>query len=198
MKPKLHILLLEDDLADAERITHELAEDDFSFSLTRVHTEAEFCRELEAGPPDLILSDRGRPEFSDLAALKITRQLEPRLPFIFISRSNNLGMIVEMYEQGATDCVFTRDLEYLHAALRGALKLPSAETELPPAPTRFEPEHRLPETRTPVCLPVVGHVSFCPRCHQAQDESGRIVRLEEYCGNSTEIIVSRRLCVECD
>ena len=80
MKPKLHILLLEDDLADAERITHELAEDDFSFSLTRVHTEAEFCRELEAGPPDLILSDRCRSEFGGLAALKITRQLEPRLP----------------------------------------------------------------------------------------------------------------------
>ena len=192
MKPKLHILLLEDDLADAELITHELEDDGFSFSLTRVQTEAEFCRELDAGPPDLILSDRGRPEFDGLKALEITRQREPRLPFIFISRSNNLGMVVEMYEHGATAYVVTRDIEYLHAALRGAVKLPSAETKLSPAPSRCEPE------QPPVCLPVVGHVSFCPRCHQAQDESGRIVRLEEYCGHSTEIIVSRRLCVECD
>ncbi len=200
MKPKLHILLLEDDLADAELIAQELEEDGFSFSLTRVQTEAEFCRELDAGPPDLILSDRGRPEFNSLKALEITRQQEPRLPFIFISRSNNLGMIVEMYEHGATDYVFKRDIEYLHTALRDALKIPSAETRLSPVPARFEPEPPLPQTPPlpPVCRPVVGHVSFCPRCHQAQDESGRMIRLEDYCGGSMEIIVSRRLCMECD
>lgn len=205
MKDKHRILLLEDDPAEAELIAQELAGDSFGFSLTRVQTEADFFRELDNDPPDLVLSDHGRPTFDGFKALEITRQLQPRLPFIFISGSNNLGTIVEMYEHGATDYVFKHDLEYLRAALHGALKLPletspAVEPEPLPAPARFESERLLPKTlpRSPASLPLIGHVSFCPRCRQARDEAGRIVRLEDYCGNSIEIIVTRALCPECD
>jgi len=205
MKPKFRILLLEDDLADAERIAQELAGDDFPFSLTRVQTEADFCRELDAGPPDLVLSDYGRPTFDGFKALEIARQRQPRLPFIFVTRSNNLGMIVEMYEHGATDYVFKHDMEYLHAALRGALKLPAEE--LPPdelrsspAPIQFESDRQPPSAPplSPFSRPAIGHVAFCPRCRQARDEAGGVIRLEDYCGGSIEIIVTRQLCAECD
>lgn len=205
MKLKHRILLLEDDPAEAELIAQELADDGFGFSLTRVQTEAEFFRELDNDPPDLVLSDHGRPAFNGFKALEMTRQLQPRLPFIFISGLNNLGTIVEMYEQGATDYVFKHDLEYLRAALRVALKLPAAASpvaasEPVPAPARPASERLLPKTlpMPPVSMPVIGHVSFCPRCRQARDEAGRVARLEDYCGNSIEIIVTRELCRECD
>jgi DNA-binding response OmpR family regulator len=205
MKLKHRILLLEDDPAEAELIAQELADDGIGFSLTRVQTEDEFFREIDNDPPDLVLSDHGRPAFDGFKALEITRRLQPHLPFIFISGLNNLGTIVEMYEQGATDYVFKHDLEYLHAALRGALKLPAeallvAEPESLPAPAQFESGRRLPKTlpMPPVSMAVIGHVSFCPRCRQARDEAGRVVWLEDYCGNSIEIIVTRELCKECD
>lgn len=205
MKKKLRILLLEDDPAEAELIAQELADDGFGFSLTRVQTEADLFRELDDDPPDLVLSDHGRPTFDGIRALDITRQLQPRLPFIFISGSNNLGTIVEMYEHGASDYVFKHDLEYLPAALRGALKLPSdaslaAKPEPLPAPTQFASGRLLPKTLPlpPVSMPVIGHLSFCPRCRQARDESDRIVGLEDYCGGSIEIIVTHQFCTECD
>jgi DNA-binding response OmpR family regulator len=205
MKLKHRILLLEDDPAEAELIAQELADDGFGFSLTRVQTEAEFFHELDNDPPDLVLADHGRPTFDGFRALEITRRLQPRLPFIFISGLNNLGTIVEMYEHGATDYVFKHDLEYLHAALRGALKLPAdallfAKPEPLPAPAQFESERLLPKAlpMPPVSMPVIGHVSFCPRCRQARDEAGRVVRLEDYCGSSIEIIITRELCMDCD
>src|SRR5262245_46550891 len=101
MQNKLHILLLEDDLADAALIAHELEAGGFAFRLTRIQTEAELRRELGMGMPDLILSDHGLPDFDGFKALEIVRETSPELPFIFVSGSNDQGMVVHMHEQGA-------------------------------------------------------------------------------------------------
>ncbi len=203
MNSKLRILLLEDSVADAALIEHELEADGFSFTMTRVETEEEFRRELEAGPPDLILSDHGLPEFDGFKALEIVRVQRPQLPFIFVSGSNDQGMVVEMYEQGATDYVFKRDLGDLKAAVHGAVDpLPDA---LPPRPgpasilNHPELELHLPPASppSPTTTAVVGHLFFCPHCHRARDEEGRAVLMEDYCGDRAEIIVIRKVCAEC-
>jgi CheY-like chemotaxis protein len=129
MMEKLRILLLEDSANDAELIKHELEEGGFAFSLTRVETKATFLRELET-PLDLVLSDHGLSEFSGFSALEIIRSKFPQLPFIFVSGSNDQQMVVDMYEQGATDYVFKRDLMDLRSAVHNALE---AQSEPPPA-----------------------------------------------------------------
>jgi CheY-like chemotaxis protein len=205
MKTNLRILLIEDNLADAELIVRELEGFVFSFSLTRIQTEAELCHELEARPPDLILSDHGLPSLSGFKALEIAREKRPKLPFIFVSGSNDQGMVVEMYEQGATDYVFKRDLGDLKSAVFSALNPPpepppATETATRPAPAQPELKLQLCQCSPapPVFTPAIGHLLFCPQCHRARDEAGGIVQMENYCcGNCTEIVVTRQTCAEC-
>jgi CheY-like chemotaxis protein len=205
MTDKLRILLLEDSAADAEMIKHELEEAGFSFSLTRVETEAMFLRELEA-EPDLVLSDHGLPSFSGFSALEIVRSTLPQLPFIFVSGSNDQEMVVDMYEQGATDYVFKRDLKDLRSAVHHALEPqpepPTAKYETMLSSTQSaqpELQLKLPALRSaaPVFAPAIGHLLFCPHCHRSWDEFGNIVRMEDYCGNHIESVVIRQACGEC-
>jgi CheY-like chemotaxis protein len=205
MTTKLRILLIEDNIADAELIVRELEDGGFSFSLARIQTEPEFRHELEVCPPDLILSDHGLPSFSGFKALEIVRAERPQLPFIFVSGSNDQGMVVDMYEQGATDYVFKRDLGDLKSAVRSALEphpktVPAAEPGPIPNPAQAELKLHLPmlPPAPPVFMPAIGHLLFCPQCRRARDEAGRVVLMEDYCGgNRTEIVVLRQACVEC-
>lgn len=202
MKTKLRILLVEDDVADAELITQELESSGFTFALTRVQTEADFRRELESRFPDLILSDHGLPSFSGFKALEIVRKEYPELPFIFVSGSNDQGMVAHMSDEGATDYVYKRDLGDLKAAILQALET-SVEAPLlkEAATSSAQPELKLQlptaSMGVPVFTPAIGRLSFCPQCRQACDEIGRAVLLENYCVSHAEIIVLRQVCTGC-
>src|ERR1043165_521273 len=134
---------------------------------------------METERPGLILSDHGLPSFSGFEALEIVRRRCPELPFIFVSGSNDPGLVAEMYEEGATDYVFKRDLGDLKSVVLRVLQPPSEV-----APPQTEPEMipppqdlNLPPTDTaevwPVLSPITGHLLFCPKCRQARDATGR-------------------------
>ncbi len=204
MRTKLRILLLEDDVADAELITQELESSGLSFSLKRVETEHEFRHELGEATPDVILSDHGLPSFSGFRALEITQEEHPELPFIFVSGSNDQGMVAHMHDEGAADYVFKRDIKDLKPAIENALETPP---ETPPVLTdtdaALQPELPLPLPPAPqppprTFPPVIGQLRFCPCCHQARDEAGRIVRMEDYCDARVEIVVIRETCEACE
>jgi CheY-like chemotaxis protein len=204
MKSTLKILLLEDSVADAELIAHELEAAGFAFRLARIQTEAELRREMATGPPDLILSDHGLPSFSGFAALEIVREISPELPFIFVSGSNDPGMVAEMCEEGATDYVYKRDIGDLKSAVLRALEPqlevtpPPIEPEPLPSPRDFQPPAANVSARWLVSSPVIGQVWFCPQCRQAREETGRPVSLETYCGSHAETVIHRQLCAECN
>jgi len=195
LKSKLHILLVEDDAADAELIEQQLKGSGFSFALTRVQTEGDFRDQLRAGQPDVILSDHGLPSFSGFKALKITRADFPKLPFIFVSGSNDQGMVADMYEQGATDYVFKRDLGDLKAAVLRALD----EVIEKQSPDTIESLPGLQELPSPVVsvAGARGKLQFCPRCWQALDELGQPVLMESYCTSRPEVSVMRQVCARC-
>ncbi|MGC9943591.1 MAG: response regulator [Verrucomicrobiota bacterium] len=189
MQARLQILLLEDNTADTELIVHELEAAGFSFSINRVEVESEFRKQLKA-KPDLILSDHGLAEFSGYRALEIVRELDPQLPFIFVSGWNDQQMILEMFELGATDYVFKRDIEDLRLAVKRALE-PEQETE----------SCVTSEISPPVgqaVKPVIDRLIFCPHCQQAWDEGGHRVFMEDYCGNHIETVVFCHVCMKCD
>src|ERR1041385_7954369 len=174
------------------------------FAMARIQTEAELRHELETQPPDLVLSDHGLPAFSGFRALQIVREGHPDLPFIFVSGSNDQGMVAKMYEEGATDYVFKQDLDDLKSAVLRALEpppdaaAPAAETEATPPQQEREPQLAVSSAAAPAASTGVGQLQFCPACHQARDEHGMPVRMEDYCGTHAEIIVIRRLCLECE
>jgi CheY-like chemotaxis protein len=190
MERALHILLIEDNPLDTCLIERELGDAHIAFRLTRIESESQLRRELMIDRPDLILSDHNLPSFDGFTALRIVRERFPRMPFIFVSGSNDQQMIVEMFERGATDYVFKRDLNDLRKAVNHALDdsydVPAPKVQLTsgfPAKSDF--------TAT------TGNLIFCPECLQAWDEEGRAVLIERYLRSHAESFVIRQTCIEC-
>ena len=179
--------MVEDNVHDAELIAAELKASGFDLALTRVQSEAQFRQALAAALPDVILSDHGLPAFSGFKALEIVRDTYPTLPFIFVSGLNEQQMIVEMYEAGATDYVFKRDLFDLAPAVRTALK-PAPE---PPVET---PRAAPPAPPNPVEFT---RLRLCPVCLQARDEQNVTVDFLTYFRTHSEIVVLHELCNTC-
>ena len=185
MNEKLRILLLEDNDTDVEVIRQQLKASGFQFQLARVQSEAELRHEMETAPPDLVLSDHGLPSFDGLKALEIVREENPELPFIFVSGSNDQGMVARMYEAGATDYVFKNDIRDLPVAVREALN----------PPPKSGPEAG--DGQSPAVSPAFTRLRLCPSCLRAQDESGSVVDFLEYFRTHHEIVVLHELCATC-
>jgi signal transduction histidine kinase len=122
MKKHIHILMAEDDEADAELEQHTLRRGGIRFSLTRVQTEADFSRELARNPPDLILSDYSMPNFDGYAALNIAQRQRPETPFIFVTGTMGEEVAIETLKNGATDYVLKTRLARLTPAVIRAMR----------------------------------------------------------------------------
>ena len=120
----LRILLLEDNSSDADLIRELLEADRLVCGVTRVQTRAEFLAALENDGIDLILADYKLPSFDGLSALKLTMNVRPDVPFIFVSGSLGEELAIETLKIGATDYVLKTRLSRLvpsvHRALREA------------------------------------------------------------------------------
>jgi DNA-binding NtrC family response regulator len=117
---RLQIVFIEDDPADAERLVRELKRQGFDFEGRRIQTPDELLGCLEAQPPDLILSDHGLPSFSGFAALEIVQEKCPQVPFIFVTGTYDQGLMVEMFDSGASGYVHKNKLADLRSVIRQA------------------------------------------------------------------------------
>jgi signal transduction histidine kinase len=120
----IRVLLLEDNLADAELIKFALREGGLPSSLQRVENEEEFRLELQRVSPDLILSDYALPAYDGMAALTLAQEEAPDIPFIFVTGTLGEEIAIELLKSGATDYVLKTRLSRLipsvHRALREA------------------------------------------------------------------------------
>ncbi|MCZ7404717.1 MAG: response regulator, partial [Candidatus Methanoperedens sp.] len=85
MNKQLRILILEDDITDAELMEHELRKANFTFTSKRVETGDAFQESLVDFAPELILADYTLPSFDGCSALRIAKEKCPDVPFIFVS-----------------------------------------------------------------------------------------------------------------
>jgi DNA-binding NtrC family response regulator len=99
------ILILEDEIWDAELAERLLTSAGLGFTAVVVDTRASFIRELADFRPDVILSDYHLPGFSGEAALRIAQEQCPDIPFVFWSGVLGDDAAVELIKQGATDYV---------------------------------------------------------------------------------------------
>jgi signal transduction histidine kinase len=124
MKKEIHILMVEDDAADADLERLTLRRGGIHFSLTRVETETDYIRELAGHPPNVILSDYSLPGFDGYAALNIAKERCPEIPFVFVTGTMGEEVAIETLKNGATDYVLktrlTRLVPAVHRALREA------------------------------------------------------------------------------
>ncbi len=114
--------MLEDNAADAELIAHTLREGGIPSSNRRVETKPDYVRELEAGPPDMILSDYELPAFDGYKALAIAQKKCPEVPFIFVTGTLGEEVAIETLKHGATDYVIKTRLSRLVPSVQRALR----------------------------------------------------------------------------
>ncbi|HXF09747.1 MAG TPA: response regulator [Desulfuromonadaceae bacterium] len=124
MKTPIHILMVEDDDADAQIVRHTLQRGSVHYTADRVDNKHAFIRELEKRQPDLILSDFSLPSFDGYSALAIAKEKYPDVPFIFVTGTLGEEVAIETLKKGATDYVLkqrlTRLVPSVHRALREA------------------------------------------------------------------------------
>lgn len=122
MKREIHILMLEDNSADAELVEHTMRRGGLLFSSERADTQAGFVRALERSPPDVILSDYSLPAFDGFAALAVAQARCPDTPFIFVTGTLGEEVAIETLKQGATDYVLKHRLSRLVPSVQRALR----------------------------------------------------------------------------
>lgn len=121
MPPKLRILIIEDNIEDANLIQYHLTEEGIDFISRIVDTKEEFEDALDNFSPDAILCDHTLPQFDSVLALKILNKRKIKVPFILVTGSVSEEFAVQMIHSGASDYIIKDRMARLPAALTNAL-----------------------------------------------------------------------------
>src|SRR6266508_6202017 len=105
MTEELRILFIDDSPEDIELQERELRQGGLSFVSKRVEQRDSLAIALRELKPDLVISDYSMPELDGLTALKITREICPEIPFLFVSGTIGEERAIESLKSGATDYV---------------------------------------------------------------------------------------------
>jgi len=81
------LLLLEDNLIDAEAIQAMFTDSGMDCKVLRTDTRADFVAALETQTVDLILANCAMPNFDGISVLEIASSLRPEIPLIILAAS---------------------------------------------------------------------------------------------------------------
>jgi two-component system nitrogen regulation response regulator GlnG len=117
------VLLVDDDpVMILDQVTHALGSQGIRIDVARTAEEA--LRQVAAQLPDVILLDVHLPDLSGLEAYQRIRQIDGRIPVIFITWAATADTAIEAMKQGAYDYLFKPlDLARLRGVVVQALEL---------------------------------------------------------------------------
>jgi PAS domain S-box-containing protein len=118
----IRILHLEDNDHDAELTAYHLQKQNLECDITRVSSKEQFLLALKKEQFHIIISDYSLPSCSGLEALKIAREKNPEIPFVFYSRAIGVEHAIKALKLGATDYVLKDRMVRLSQSIRRALK----------------------------------------------------------------------------
>jgi PAS domain S-box-containing protein len=118
----LRILHLEDDDGDSELVRASLAHDGLHTDVRRARSASEFVDALGAQVPDVVLSDFTIPGFDGMSALRMAMEVQPDVPFIFVSGTIGEERAAAAMKLGAADYVLKSHLERLSRIVRRAIR----------------------------------------------------------------------------
>jgi PAS domain S-box-containing protein len=121
MNASTTVLLLEDNIYDAEIILHELRKQGLDFVEICANNKEQFLEGLKK-KPDIILADYSLPHFTASEALKLMHELGYDIPVIAISGMIGEELAVEMMRLGASDYLMKDRLGRLSTAVATALE----------------------------------------------------------------------------
>jgi PAS domain S-box-containing protein len=122
MPGELRILVLEDNLYDAELAIATLELSGYGCQWDHVATREAYLSHLDRHSYDLVLSDYSLPAFDGLTAVRLLRDRDPDMPFILISGTLGEETAIESLKAGATDYVIKSHLDRLVPVVGRALR----------------------------------------------------------------------------
>ena len=122
MKENLNILHLEDNSLDQELIQSIIKKEYPDCIITVCFTKNDFVNNLKKNIYDIILADYDLPAFDGLNAFKITKQINPLIPFIFVTGKISEDAAIEAIKEGADDYVFKDKLNKLIPTINKTLQ----------------------------------------------------------------------------
>src|ERR1700732_1793487 len=123
---KLHVLIIEDSELDSALLLRTLRQSGYELVDKRVDTANDLQNALRERQWDCIISDFSMPGFSGISALKMVREKDSHVPFIFVSAKIGEDVAVEAMRTGAQDYVLKGNPARLLPAIRRELE--DAET----------------------------------------------------------------------
>jgi sigma-B regulation protein RsbU (phosphoserine phosphatase) len=129
MDRHLKILLLEDNISDAELLMRALNKADLQHELHQVETKDHFMAELNDFIPDVILSDHSLPGFDSMEALRLSREYIPDIPFILVTGSVSEQFAVDCMKAGVDDYILKNSLIRLPSAIKNIFSKTAAQRE---------------------------------------------------------------------
>lgn len=129
MTDPLRILMLEDNVDDAEIIQRLLKKDKLSCTFSLAMTKEVFLQELDRFRPDIILADNSLPLFDAKDALQIVSQQSEDIPFILVTGTVSEEFAAGIIKAGADDYILKDRLQRLPAAIETAIKQHRAKKE---------------------------------------------------------------------
>jgi signal transduction histidine kinase len=122
MRNKLSILILEDNIPDAELIKRFLTDSGVDFNSKIVSDKKEYIAAVEQDAFDIILSDHRLPQFSSNEALKLVLDKNLDVAFILVTGTVSEEFAVSILQQGADDYILKTNLQRLPTAISNAIE----------------------------------------------------------------------------
>jgi diguanylate cyclase (GGDEF)-like protein len=120
-KIPLKALIIEDVEDDAQLLVLELQNSGYQPNYLCVDNKEDLVEALQQ-PWQIVFSDFTMPSFNGIEALRLVRQRDPDLPFIFVSGTIGEVMAVEAVKSGAQDYILKGNLKRLSAAVPRELR----------------------------------------------------------------------------
>jgi DNA-binding NtrC family response regulator len=128
-------------------------------------TGEEGLRRISVAPPDVILLDLRLPDQSGLEVLRKIRQIDARIPVVFVTVARSADSAIEAMKQGAYDYLLKPlDLQKLNRVISEALKVARLMRELAV----------VAETPPGDDAPGEAIVGFCPAMQEVYKAIGRV------------------------
>jgi signal transduction histidine kinase len=119
---KLRVLLVEDELADAELVLRALRQSGFEATEDLVQTAEEFIALVRRNSYDIILADYKLPNWNGMESIELLRRESLDIPVILVSGALGELTAVECIKQGAADYVLKDQLARLPGSVRRAVR----------------------------------------------------------------------------
>ena len=129
-KPRLKVLILEDDPLDSILIQELLKKEIISSDFFCVSEKTAYEQALCDFHPDVVLSDNCLPQFTAAEALDILKKQCGDTPFILVTASLSEDAAISLVERGANDYILKDRMARLPMAIEAALKQRRANKEI--------------------------------------------------------------------